>query len=642
MIKKLQAVLLTAVLLSTTLPVLAATETLPAGSFIINMGVSPQTVGNGLKPYGLIYTLLKTYKVQVKWVINPSKSKDGVDFIHNGVQYKGGTFIIEAGLRNTTIDSVISSWIAKGVVGAYASTAITVEVYKTLHYAPTWTLDKQNGTIAANYFINAGIPSSAHGGSSSSGWKNPSQLGACDDIFVMPHADPTWATHSNLYSWNLTHKGNIWAACHAVSVLESLTSPMGGLQMNFLSNTGLVNYNNHVNGTAPYTYQNHADATMQFMGTADNAFANGSEEIFLPLLGGGWRSTTRVGIFDNTMSDVPSISPGPAALVAYGRGFGDPNRGFVMYEAAHDHVASGTVAEQVAAQRMFFNYSFDVATEKNETFPITMNNLPSFMIPGIPVNLSFSMPGWVNLANYTITWTSSAGGSFSPNANQQNVTFTPPAYTGTSIITVSLTDGCGREIFSSQGTYMNALLASGENGLTARFDQQQAAVTLNWFNLHNEQNATLVVEKSKDGKQFSTAAVLNPLAASGKVNYNWTDKQWSEGRSFYRIRWVSASGSNSYSTIALVNIGAAADRSFQINTASTGRIRLSYLSSNAGAMQLSVMDMKGSLLRKLQTTVQKGLNQLEVDGLERYSQGQYILVAQQGDQKFVRNFILGK
>ena len=47
-------------------------ETIPAGSFIINMGVEPQTVNNGLRPYGLVYALLKA-QVPVKWVIRPGK-----------------------------------------------------------------------------------------------------------------------------------------------------------------------------------------------------------------------------------------------------------------------------------------------------------------------------------------------------------------------------------------------------------------------------------------------------------------------------------------------------------------------------------------------------------------------------------------
>jgi hypothetical protein len=46
-------------LLLVTIPLKAqTTKTIKAGSFIIDMGVVPQTVGNGLKPYGLIYDLI--------------------------------------------------------------------------------------------------------------------------------------------------------------------------------------------------------------------------------------------------------------------------------------------------------------------------------------------------------------------------------------------------------------------------------------------------------------------------------------------------------------------------------------------------------------------------------------------------------
>ena len=47
----------------------AANETFTPGAFIINMGVTPQTVSNGLKPYGMIYELIKNYNCPIKWVI---------------------------------------------------------------------------------------------------------------------------------------------------------------------------------------------------------------------------------------------------------------------------------------------------------------------------------------------------------------------------------------------------------------------------------------------------------------------------------------------------------------------------------------------------------------------------------------------
>jgi hypothetical protein len=47
-------------------------QTIPAGSFIVNMGVTPQTVGNGLKPYGILYALLEQ-QLPVYWAIIPTK-----------------------------------------------------------------------------------------------------------------------------------------------------------------------------------------------------------------------------------------------------------------------------------------------------------------------------------------------------------------------------------------------------------------------------------------------------------------------------------------------------------------------------------------------------------------------------------------
>ena len=72
----------------------AANETFTSGAFIINMGVTPQTVANGLKPYGLIYDLIKNNDIPIKWVIGQGKVKDGIDFTYNGNSYRGGTFII--------------------------------------------------------------------------------------------------------------------------------------------------------------------------------------------------------------------------------------------------------------------------------------------------------------------------------------------------------------------------------------------------------------------------------------------------------------------------------------------------------------------------------------------------------------------
>lgn len=209
-------------------------ESMASGSYIIDMGQSVPTLDNTLKAYGLLYKLVSLNNVPVKWIINPTKAKDGTDFTYNGVNYKGAPFIVPGEYVNTTIENVILDWVANETGGEMnvvkTNSPISVPVYTTISYYPTWTLDDANGGIAQGYITNAGIPESAYN------FKNPQDLDCCDQLFAMPHADPEWETHSNLFFWNQDCNGGLWAACHAVSALENSFNELDVTQqMNFLS-----------------------------------------------------------------------------------------------------------------------------------------------------------------------------------------------------------------------------------------------------------------------------------------------------------------------------------------------------------------------------------------------------------------------
>lgn len=338
---------------------IAQPETLSTGSYIINMGVVPQTQSNALKPYGLVYDLLKNHNVQVKWVISQSKLKDGADFTYNGAEYKGGTFIIPAQYRTAAVNNRINFF---GVTGITTTSPLTVNVTYTLTTAPKWTLDFQNGQIAAGFFAAAGIPAAAYD------TKTPAQLNGCDEIYVMPHADADWSYYGPLRNWILNFRGSFWGGCRTGSQIENLYNPaVPSEQMNFLStNVGaagnaLIPYGNHQDGTPPYVHQFPNTPVAQYMGITDAAHNNGSERIYLPVLNGSWRPTTRVIAYDPTHANVPSRSPGPASAIVYGRAYGNPLSGLVMYEAGHD--IGGKSTQQIAAQRAFWNFSFLSSTE---------------------------------------------------------------------------------------------------------------------------------------------------------------------------------------------------------------------------------------------------------------------------------------
>jgi hypothetical protein len=469
--------LVTVILLFSLSVSLAQTQTIPTNSFIVNMGVSPQTVANGLKPYGMIYDLMLNYKVPVYWVINTDKGKDGIDFSYGGIDFKGGPFIIDVKYRTSAVNTRIAYWQGQGVVGVTNTADVNnVPVYTTLLATPRWSLDQQNGSIALPFFTNSGIPPEAHGGGTPAVWDTPAQLNCCDDIFIMPHADPTWATHQRLYTWNAECKGAIWLGCHAGSALEDMfdNTTLDGDPINFdeqtnflsektspASGTGpyyqnaLVLWGNHSGGTLPppYSYDFAGEPIMQFLGTIDAATQNGSEQIYLPVV--SWRGTTKIGVWDATQVDVPGKSPGKAAVLAWGPGLGDPNRGKVMLEASHS-IAKATAPANIAAQRAFFNFAF-LTTNERAVIP-DISSVPVTYNSGTNAVLSYSLPSGAPAGTYSATWSSSCGGSFSPNPSTgTSTTFTPPVVTSLTncVISLEITDGCGRKTFDSKSVVVN-------------------------------------------------------------------------------------------------------------------------------------------------------------------------------------------
>ncbi len=462
----------------------AQTVTISSGSFIINMGVTPQTVGNGLKPYGMVYDLIKNYSVPIIWSIDPAKAKDGIDFSHNGIAYRGGTFIIPAEFRSAAVNSRITFWQGQGVVGANTVSSITAPLFETLRFAPKWTLDKNNGSIAVGYFTNAGIPATAYGGSTNAGWELPETLDCCDDLFVMPHADPIWSTHQRLVSWNRDCKGAIWAACHATSALENMVNPINrNEQANFLTvkdpnwkgtsgaytlSNSLILWGSHSAGTPPYTYRLPADPVAQFMGILDAATQNGSEQIYMPRQGTAatastfdasavarWNPGAKVIVFDPSQVNVTNANltdfRNVAATVVYGRGFDDPNNGWVMYEAGHSH-NKATAPDNIAAQRAFFNFSLLMALDQ-VVLP-DLSGIPSAVSSGTPVELSYSLPAGANPSDFIPQWSSTCGGTFTPASNVNPTTFTPPVVNTQTpcFINISITDQCGRTFNESKVT----------------------------------------------------------------------------------------------------------------------------------------------------------------------------------------------
>ena len=445
------------------------------GAYIIDAGATTgsatkQTIAQGIKPYGLIYALVKA-GIPVEWIINPDKSaisqttgNSGTDFAYDcdgpggaaSKNYKSGAFLIKKDFALQAA-ALVTTWKAKGVVvdGPCTSALPNLPVYATIQSWPRVALDAQNGAVAVAYFQNAEIPQGSLTdplNPPAYRFVAPSALTPCDDMYVMPHADPTYATHSNLINF-VKNGGDFYASCHAVSIVENMTDGTSANKvMNFLSTNGLVNYDGHSQGSPAYTiyetstsavpalsytgtYKSNygltdtktaavlsndytlpalapGDPIAQFLGVTDAAQQQGSEQIFMPNETSRWRPTTQVVVYDQSQANSPDVrtngsvatngstgsvttSKGAAASVLYGPAFGNSNYGQVMYVGGHSS-NKGTV-DDVATQRLFFNFllfaavsSSAVPTASDRTPSVTMANLGT---PKIDKNQSINVSG---------------------------------------------------------------------------------------------------------------------------------------------------------------------------------------------------------------------------------------------------------
>ncbi|MDP2174970.1 MAG: T9SS type A sorting domain-containing protein [Bacteroidota bacterium] len=542
-------------------------ENFLSGSFIINMGISNQTVGNGLKPYGMIYDLIKNYNVPVKWVINPNKTKDGEDFLYRDTSYKGGTFIIPFQSINSDVKTRITYWRNQGVIGLYTSTNLNVNVTHTLTTYPRWTLNNANKSISESFFDLAGIPSNAYN------FSTPAQLDACNDIFVMPHADPNWNTHGNLYNWNRNSLGAIWAGCHAVSVMEGLINPNNNSQrLNFLSTQGLINFNTHDNkgiSNQPLSYlfnqsnyngssisASASDPVFQMIGAEDDAHTNGSERVYIPVntSGSGWRNTTKIGAFDNNHSNVNSYPHGPAAMTLYGRGFGLNTSGNVMYQSGHNIASSKignndvTSSHHVAALRQFFNFSLISAMDKVPT--INSYNISSLIGNNQSYNFSINASSPVN-ATMTYLWTSTIGGTFS-NPTSASTTYTTPSDFSTEdgLIICEITDQCGRKIFISQpvNTFTISILPIKLSNFIVNPLNQ--SIELKWICHQSENLIQTEIFRSNDGFSYERIATLYSDNNNSINNNQFIDENvqlLNVDKFYYKLKFIELNEESSWS-----------------------------------------------------------------------------------------------
>jgi hypothetical protein len=156
---------------------------------------------------------------------------------------------------------------------------------------------------------------------------------------------------------------------------------------------------------------------------------------------------------------------------------------------------------------------------------------------------------------------------------------------------------------------------------------KENTVSLKWL-AENEMNTEkFVTQRSMDGRSFKDLTALPP---AGPLNilteYNAQDDIQGIANPviYYRVKAEDNNGNFAYSNVVPVRLYKSSGFSVWPNPF-TNSLNISYNAAAASSVAVELYDMSGSKAVQQQFSVNRGMNQLSVDGASRLSHGVYFV-----------------
>lgn len=162
--------------------------------------------------------------------------------------------------------------------------------------------------------------------------------------------------------------------------------------------------------------------------------------------------------------------------------------------------------------------------------------------------------------------------------------------------------------------------------LSASLQDQKAKLT--WKVLGEADMDHYIVERSTDGKTFTTAAMVFSAGNNEQFTYRFNDdlKTSTAPVVYYRIKAVENGGKLYYSNHVTVRLSTPATAAVQAwpNPFKDG-IAISYTAPASGTVQVRVSDASGKVVKAAMAAVSKGNNQISLSELAQLAPGLYLL-----------------
>lgn len=152
---------------------------------------------------------------------------------------------------------------------------------------------------------------------------------------------------------------------------------------------------------------------------------------------------------------------------------------------------------------------------------------------------------------------------------------------------------------------------------------------LEWTTNTETNNKHFILEKSDDGIEFSTLAIIKSKAENGnsgqKLNYFFTDNQPFIGKNYYRLQQVDIDGNTFTSNTIMLQVkGKSISIVKTLPNPSSGNITTNIYSEKDALVNISITDQLGRVVQKFDRNVLSGENAIQFN-ISELSFGTYLL-----------------
>jgi len=154
--------------------------------------------------------------------------------------------------------------------------------------------------------------------------------------------------------------------------------------------------------------------------------------------------------------------------------------------------------------------------------------------------------------------------------------------------------------------------------------------TASWTTETEVNHDRFELERSFDNTNFKTVAlILGPKSSNGETKYyEYTDKSSEladKKIAYYRLKQIDIDGKVTYSTIKLARFEGNAVSPIQVSpNPFVEKLNLKFVSEEIGKAEIRIMNMTGQTLLSKQSTISKGYNNVQIEGLRGLASGMYM------------------